>query len=105
MRNYKILQKLMKFHETNRISVNFIGIIFYFCSFAMYFVDFCYSFQKLIAKFQFHLDRFEISKFQTWRWPKLKKSILQLPKLFSSIQGSLTEVEVSVQLTSSWQLV
>jgi len=41
--------------------------------FAMYFVDFQY-FRKLTAKFQFHLNRFEISKCWTWRWQKLKKS-------------------------------
>jgi len=45
---------------------------------AMYFVDFK-CFQKLTAKFQFHLNRFKISKFSTWQWRKLEKSILQLP--------------------------
>ncbi len=32
-----------------------------------------------MAKFQFHSNRFEISKFQTCQWQKFKKSISQLP--------------------------
>ncbi len=56
MRNCEILWKLMKCHETNEISQNLIGIILYFCSVAIYVVDFqfCFlCFQKFIAKFQF----------------------------------------------------
>jgi hypothetical protein len=33
----------------------------------------------LTAKFQFYLNRFKISKFSTWQWQKLEKSILELP--------------------------
>ncbi len=50
----------------------------------MYFVDFWFCFwcfQKLTAKFWFHLNRFKILKFRTWQWQKLKKSISQLPML------------------------
>ena len=82
MRNYEILWKLTKFNKTNDILWNCIGMILCFCSVAMYFVDFRFHFQcfwNLTAKFWFHSDRFEILKFQTWRWWKLKKSILQLP--------------------------
>jgi hypothetical protein len=72
----------MIFHETNEISQNLSGIILRFHSVAMYFVNvqFCFwYFQKMTAKFQFHSNRFEISKFRTWQWQKFKKSILQLP--------------------------
>jgi hypothetical protein len=51
----------------------------------MYFVDFHFCFwyfrKKMTAKFQFHLNRFEILKFQTWRCPKLKKSISHFTNL------------------------
>ncbi len=67
----------MRFHETKDISQNFSGIITLgFCEVAKYFVNFrfCFRyFQKMTAKFQFHLNRFEILKFQIWRWQNLKK--------------------------------
>ncbi len=88
MRNCKILQKLMRFHKTNNIWWNFCGIVLCFHSFVMYFVDFWFCFwffQKMIAKFWFHLNRFKISKFRTWQWRKLKKSMSQLPTLQNSI--------------------
>ncbi len=69
-------------HETNNISQNCSSITLGFREVAKYFGDFqfCFQhFQKMTAKFQFHLNRFKISKFQTWQWQKLKKSILQLP--------------------------
>ncbi len=48
MRNCKILQLLMRFHETIDISRNFSGIRFDFCEIAKYFVDFqfCFSIYK-----------------------------------------------------------
>jgi len=72
----------MIFHDTNEISQNFIGIILCFHSVAMYYLDFRFGFryfQKLNAKFQFHLNRLKISKFWTWEWRKLKNLISQLP--------------------------
>ncbi len=72
----------MRFHESNDISQNFSGTILGFCEVAKYFVDFWFwfwYFQKMTAKFWFPSNRFKISKFQTWRWQKLKKSISQLP--------------------------
>ena len=82
MRNWESLRKLTTFNDYTEILWNFIGIILCFRSVAMYLVEFrfCFwCFQKLTAKFQFHSDRFEISKFRTWWWRKLKKSILQSP--------------------------
>ena len=77
----------MKCHETNEISQNFSGITIDFCEIAKSFVDFCFCFcylRKMTAKFQFLSKRFEISKFHTFRWQKLLKSISQLPtKLLS----------------------
>ncbi len=52
------------------------GIILCFHSVAMYFVDFQFRlryFWKMTGKFQFGSNRFEILKFWTWRWRKLKK--------------------------------
>jgi hypothetical protein len=82
MSNYRILQYLARFHETNDISQNFSGITIGFWKDSKYFVDFWFRFwyfRKMIAKFWFLSIRFEISKFRTFRWQKLKKSILQLP--------------------------
>ncbi len=45
MRNYKILLTLMKFHESNKISQNFIVILLCFHLVLMYFIDFCFRFQ------------------------------------------------------------
>ncbi len=42
-------------------------------------------FQKMTAKFQLLLNRFEISKFCTFQWRKLKKSISQLPYFLAKI--------------------
>jgi hypothetical protein len=80
MINCDILQKLTRFHKTNNISWHFRVILLCFCSVWMYFVDFWY-FWKMIAKFWFHSNRFEILKFQTWGWQKLKKWIMQLPNI------------------------
>jgi hypothetical protein len=52
---------------------------FHFWMFFVHF-PFCFwCFQKLTAKFRYCLDWFEILKFQTWQWRKVKKSISQLP--------------------------
>ncbi len=70
-------------HKTNSISRNFSGITLGFHEVSKYFVDFWFCFryfQKMTPKFQFCLYKFEISKFQIWRWRKFKKSILQLPR-------------------------
>jgi len=41
---------------------------------------FCFQyFWKMTAKFRFLSNSFEILKFWTWQWQKLKKSISQLP--------------------------
>jgi hypothetical protein len=72
----------MRFHKTNDISQNFSGITLGFCEVAKYFVDVWFLFryfQKMAAKFWFHSNIFEILKFRTWRWQKLKKSMSQLP--------------------------
>ncbi len=72
----------MRFHETKHISQNFNGITLAFCEIWKYFFDFQFHFQyfqKMTAKFWFLLNKFEIWKFCTLRWWKLKKSISQLP--------------------------
>ncbi len=77
-----ILKYLKRFDETNDISQNFSGITLVICEVLRYFVDFCFCFwyfRKMTAKFQFLSNRFEISKFCTFWWQKLKKSIAQLP--------------------------
>ncbi len=59
----------MKFHETNDISRNFSGITLDLLEVSKYFEDFQLSFwcfRKMTAKFQFLLNRFEISKFHTF---------------------------------------
>jgi hypothetical protein len=48
--------------------LNFITSLFYF-----------WSFQMFLAKFESHSDSFEFRKLWTWRWRKIKKSLLQLP--------------------------
>jgi hypothetical protein len=61
-----------------------------------YFVDFQFClwyFRKMTPKFWFHLHRFEISKFQTWQWQKLKKSISQLPIFLPSLSQQLIRYE------------
>jgi len=64
----------MRFHKTNNISQNFSGITFDFREILKYFVDFCLQFfQKMTAKFQFLLNRFEISKFSDFLMAKVKK--------------------------------
>ncbi len=75
MRNCKILQKLITFHETNNISQNSSGITLGFCEVAKHIVDFRFHFQyfwKMTPKFWFHWNRFKILKFQTWQSWKLK---------------------------------
>ncbi len=82
MRNCVILQLLMRFHETYDISQNFSGITLGFCEILKYFVDFWFCFkylQKMTAKFRLLLNSFKISKFCTFGWRKIKKSISQLP--------------------------
>jgi hypothetical protein len=79
MTNCDILQwdLLMRFHKTNNISWNFSSITLCFCKVAKYFVDFWFHFRyfwKMTEKFWFYLKRYEISKFRTWQWWKLKKS-------------------------------
>jgi hypothetical protein len=74
---------LKNLHQTNDTSQNLSGIILFFYSIAMYFIDFWFRFRyfrKMVAKFQFHSNRFKIFKFKTWQWQKLKKSISQLPR-------------------------
>ncbi len=66
----------MRFHETNDISQNFSGITLGFHEVAKYFVDFWFPFwyfQKMSSKFQFCSHRFEILKFQIWKWQLPKK--------------------------------
>ncbi len=75
----------MRFHKTNYILQNFSGITLNFCEIEKYFVDIRFHFwyfQNMTAKFQFLLNRFEISKLRTWQRQKLKKSILQLPNIY-----------------------
>ncbi len=74
-RNCEILQKLMRFHETNDIKWNFSAIILCFCSVGMHFVDIrlLSVLLKDTAKFQFHSKRFKILKFWTWAMVKVKK--------------------------------
>ncbi len=76
-RNCMILQLLMRFDETNNIAWNFSGITLGFHGASKYFIDFIWFrfryFQKMTAKFRFLLNRFEISKFHTFRGRKLKK--------------------------------
>jgi len=72
----------MRIHKTNDISQNFSVITLGFHEISKYFVDFqfCFQyFQNMTAKFQFLSNRFKISKFHTFQWRKLKKSISQLP--------------------------
>jgi hypothetical protein len=71
----------MRFHETNDISRNFSCITLDFREIVKYFVlCFCFwYFRKMTAKCWFLLNRFEMSKFCTFWWQKLKKSISQLP--------------------------
>jgi hypothetical protein len=72
----------MKSHETNDISQNFSGITLGLCEILKYFVDFRFRFKylrKMTAKFWLLSNSFEISKFRTFRWRKIKKSISQLP--------------------------
>jgi hypothetical protein len=53
----------------------------------MYF-DICFFvFQKLTAKFWFHLDWFKISKFWTWQWQKLKKVNIAVTYSFPLIEN------------------
>ncbi len=76
MRNCEILQKLTKFHDTEEMSWNFIGIVLCFRSVAMYLVQFRFRFwcfQKLTAKFQFHSNRFENFKVSNLVMAKVKK--------------------------------
>ncbi len=78
----------MRFHKTNDISWNFSGITLGFHKISKYFVDFQFRFkyfQKMTAKFQLLLNRFEISNFCTFWWRTLKKSILQLPNFLAKI--------------------
>ncbi len=95
----------MIFHETNNISWNFTDTTLGFCEVAKYFVDFqfCFRyFQKMTAKFWFRLNRSEISKFQTWQWWKLKKSI---PQLLTATAPPLPAmlVQNSIELVSDEQ--
>jgi hypothetical protein len=76
---------LMRYHKTNDISQNFSGITLGFCEVSKYFVEFRFCFQyfpKMTAKFRFPSNIFEISKFRTFQWRKLKKSISQLPSVW-----------------------
>jgi hypothetical protein len=50
----------------------------------------------LTVKFRFCLDRFESSKFWTWQWQKLKKSISQLPSRVAITAKSQTEISLSL---------
>ncbi len=88
-RNYKILQILTKFHETNKTSWIFLGIRLCFCSFEMYFVDFCFCFRcfrKLSAKFLFCSDLLKIFKVSNLAMAKVKKS--------SYLQQSVTKFRI-----------
>ena len=61
----------MRFHETNEISQNVSGITKDFCEIVKSFVGFRVRFRylrKMTAKFGCLLNRFEISKFCTFRW-------------------------------------
>ncbi len=55
------------------ISSNFIQFHSFLCSLS--------KFLKILAKFWSHLDYFEFQKYRTRRWPKIKKSISQLPNI------------------------
>ncbi len=77
----------MRFYETNDISRHFSDITLDFLEIVKYFVEFCFHFQycqEMTAKFWFLLNRFEISKFSTFSCQKLKKSITQLPRIYTS---------------------
>ncbi len=72
----------MRFYKTNDISQNFSGITLGFYEVSKYFVYFQFHYwycQKMTVKFWFLLNWFKISKFCTFRWRKLKRSISQLP--------------------------
>jgi hypothetical protein len=74
----------MRFHKTNNISQNFscVSIVFHEVSKSFVGFQFCFwYFRKMTAKFRFLLNRFEITKFRTFRWQKLNKSISQLPNV------------------------
>ncbi len=61
-----ILQKLIRFHETNDISQNFSSITVGFREISKYFVDFWFRFQyfqKMTPKFWFRSYRLKILKF------------------------------------------
>ncbi len=76
MRNCEIFQKLMRFHKTNDISQNFSGIILCFCSVAMYFVDFQFSFryfQKMTAKFHISFEQIRNFKVSNLVMAKVEK--------------------------------
>jgi len=70
----------------------------------MYLVNFCFQFQwflKLTPKFFSHWVWFQTSKFQTWQWQKLKKSISQLPSTHAvpkSIQVFKSKQRIGVSL-------
>ncbi len=62
-----------------------------FYKLSKYFVDFrfCFRyFQKMTPKFWFHSYRFEILKFRTLQWWKIKKSISQLTQVLADSYNS-----------------
>ncbi len=65
----------MRLHETIDISQNFSGITLGFHEILKYYGDFQFCFkylQKMTVKSRLLLNRFEISKFHTFRWQKFK---------------------------------
>ncbi len=99
-----ILQQLMRFHKTNDISRNFSGKTLGFHEISKNFVDFQFRFkylQKMTAKFQLFSNRFEISKFHTFRWQKLKSqycSYLHLTSVVYPVQLCFFELSISCLL-------
>ncbi len=62
-------------------------------------------FQKFTAKFWSLLNRFKISKFWTWRWRTLKKSISQIPSCQCCLCLSLNKHQlISLLDWRGWRL-
>ncbi len=92
MRNGMIIQQFTRFHETNKISGNCSGITLGFCEISKYFVDFQFCFKylrKMTVKFRLLWNRFEISKFHTFRWRKLKKVNITVTQVYNTGHWSI----------------
>ncbi len=93
VRSYDGLWALSKFPKICwNFTVYYYSILLKFRSTSMYFVNFefhFWSFQKFTTNFWSLLKLLKISKFLTWQWQKLKKSILQISKYYCQYSNFL----------------